>query len=686
VRRWGALMGVTALVVVAAAILAREAGLLTVIEQQSIDVRFALRGDHAARNVAVVGLDSSSYAQLPRPPLPRALDARLIDALHGAGARVIALDLALERPGPTQSGDRAVVAALERARPAVVSVTVVLRHGVTEPLVGRVPFGRVPGVLPGLTDTAVPDSDGSLRRFPRTFDGVRSFAAVAASAFDGRAVASAPRALIDYSGGAGHVTTIPLVDVLRGRFNTAAVRGRVVVVGETAPVLLDIHETPAAGGGVMPGPEIVANEIETAIGGFPLRYAASLLDIALITLLAVAAPLASLCVGARRLDGLLLVLGGFVALAIWSVAVQLAFDSGTVLDYSDGVLAIVVSTGAVWSGTSVLERRERRRLRARFAAYEADVVEPVIAARNQVPLEPDRVIAGFRIAHGPPIGRGGMGVVWRAQQIDLQRDVALKVLLPEYALDSHYRKRFADEVLNAAAISHPHVVPVFQAGEDPPLLYLAMQLIDAPNLEWWLADGPLPPALVARVVLQLGDALDAAHSPPHARDGTLTRRPIVHRDVKPANVILTTTEGLEHAFLTDFGLATEASTQARLSGHDSGSADYMAPEQVRAEPVTIRTDVYGLAALVFHTLTGRVPFERQTLEEKLAAHREDPRPSVRALRPDIRDGIDAVIARGMAVDPADRFATAGEFARATATALGYPLAAGTASGARSSDP
>ena len=113
-------MVVIALAVVGLALLSRSAGTLTAVEQRSIDARFALRGDHAAPNVAVVGLDSASYAQLPRPPLPRTLDATVIDHLHAAGARVIALDLSLERRGPTRSGDRAIIAALEQGRPAVV--------------------------------------------------------------------------------------------------------------------------------------------------------------------------------------------------------------------------------------------------------------------------------------------------------------------------------------------------------------------------------------------------------------------------------------------------------------------------------------------------------------------------------------------------------------------------------------
>ena len=526
---------------------------------------------------------------------------------------------------------------------------------------------------PGLTDTVIPDSDGSLRAFPGTFDAVPSFAAVAASEFRGHRIATPSRALIDYAGPAGTVTTVPLIDVLRGHFDPRAVRGRVVVIGDTAPVLQDIHETPAGGGGEMAGPEIVANEIQTALDGFPMRYAAPGLEITLIVLLGAVIPMAGLIAGSRRLDGLTVILASVGVLILWSIAVQVTFDSGTVLNYSNGVLAIVLSAGTVWTAATVLERRERQRLRARFAAYETDVVQPLITSQGDAPLSPDRVIAGFRIAPGPPIGRGGMGVVWRAYQSDLRRDVALKLLLPEYAFDPEYRKRFADEVLNAASISHPHVIPVFEAGEDAPLLYLAMQLVDAPNLEWWLADGPLTPALAARVVLQLGDALDAAHNPPRAADGTVTREPLVHRDVKPANVILTTTAGLEHAFLTDFGLATDASTQARITTGESGSADYMAPEQIRAEPVTIRTDVYGLGALLFHALTGRVPFERATLEAKLTAHRVEPRPSLCTVRPELPEGIDEVIARGMAIDPADRFASAGDLARAAAAALGHPL-------------
>jgi CHASE2 domain-containing sensor protein len=658
-RAW-VLLGVAALVV-AVSLLSRSAGALSGIERGTIDARFALRGGHAEPSVAVVALDTQSYIHLPRPPLPRTLDAAVIDHLRAAGARVIALDLALEQAGPSRAADEAVITALEQAHRAVVSVTAVAPGGVTEPLAGRVPFSRAPGVHPGTT-FLIPDPDGSIRNFPSGFHDVQTLAIVAAELATGRRIATPARALIDYGGPAGTVRTIPLIDVLHNHFPASQVRGRIVVIGNSAPVLDDIHETPADGGGVMPGPEIQADAAQTALDGFPLRLAAPGLSVALLILVGLALPAASLGLGPLRLDGLRLVGAGIAAVALWSVAAQLAFDGGIVLDYTDGLLALVLGTVLTWAVTTAGERRERAQLRARFAEGDSELATAVLDPDRDAPLEPDRVIAGFRLRER--LGAGGMGVVYRATQLQLERDVALKLILREHADDPDYRERFKQESLNAAAISHQNIVPVFGAGEDAGLLFLVMQLVDEPNLKQWLKNlGALEPRHAGRLMLQLGAALDAAHNPP---------RVLVHRDVKPANVLMLT-DGSEHAYLTDFGLAINAETAARVTHRGGGTPDYMAPEQITGEPVGPLADVYALSALLYHCLTGEVPFPRENPTATLWAHVNARRPSARARRPELPEAIDGVIARGMALAPEERYPTTGTFAMAAAAALGVPV-------------
>jgi CHASE2 domain-containing sensor protein len=666
--RWGrfALVAVAALAA-GVALLAHSVGAMAWLEQRSVDARFSIRGSLGSpADVAVVALDSASYAQLPLPPLPRSIDAEVINNLHRAGARVIAFDFALERPS-TPAADAEVIAALRRAKRAVVSVTVVYPGGRTEPLAGRVAFASV-GVRPGTTFLPV-DSDGAIRRFPSGFHDIETFPLVAAELFQPRArlPASAPAgALIDYPGPAGTVRTLSLYNVLKDRFPWSAVKGRVVVVGPTAPVLQDLHSV-SDGSDPMAGPEIQADAVQTAIDGFPLRYASTAITAISIVLLALVMPLASLALGTTRLDGVRLLAAGLGVAVAWSVAVQIAFDGGTVLDYSDGLLALVLSNGGVWTITSVAERRERQRLRTLFAAHAPEVVAGVLAGSSGGDgggLLATAVIAGYRV--DAEIGKGGMGVVYRASQLHLERPVALKLLRPELALDATYRERFRRESKAAAAVAHPNVVPVFDAGEDAGLLYIVMQLVDGPDLERVLRRlGPMTATATAQLALQLGAALDAAHA--HG---------LVHRDVKPANILLASDRS-QHAFLTDFGLVKHIDGSDGLSGAGQwlGTVDYLAPEQITGGQVDRRADVYALAAVLFHCLVGTVPFERDDELARLWAHVNADRPSVTARISAVPQLIDEVIARGMARSVGERVATAGELATAAATALGLPTEA-----------
>ncbi|MHA6784240.1 serine/threonine-protein kinase [Pseudonocardia saturnea] len=255
------------------------------------------------------------------------------------------------------------------------------------------------------------------------------------------------------------------------------------------------------------------------------------------------------------------------------------------------------------------------------------------------------------------LGQGGMGRVYRAFDTDQDRPVALKVLPAALSADPEYRQRFRREAKVASQLTDPHVVPIHRHGEIDGQLFLDMRLVDGDDLSKVLRrDGPPGPDAAVRVVEQVASALDAAHD-----------AGLVHRDVKPANVFLTRRD--RFAYLGDFGIARDAtSSTLTATGTTLGTLDYMAPERFLGRPVDARADVYALACLLYETLTGRKPFAGDELPALMNAHLNlpPPRPSdVRRLPP----GLDAVVARGMAKDPAYRFASAGELARAARAAL-----------------
>lgn len=274
-------------------------------------------------------------------------------------------------------------------------------------------------------------------------------------------------------------------------------------------------------------------------------------------------------------------------------------------------------------------------------------------------LAPGATIAGYRLEAA--IGHGGMGIVYRATQLALQRQVALKLIVADRVADPMFRERFQHESRLAAAIEHVNVIPVYEAGEDGGALFIAMRLVNGTDLGQLIARvGAIDPPRAASLVVQLAGALDAAHA--HG---------LVHRDVKPANVLLTSDDP-SHVYLTDFGVAKQiaATDGVTMTGRWVGTLDYVAPEQLRGEAVTGAADVYALAGLLHHCLTGWVPFPRDTDAAKLWAHVNAAPPVPSALRPGLPTAIDAVVARGMAKDPRARYRTAGELADAFATALG----------------
>ena len=233
------------------------------------------------------------------------------------------------------------------------------------------------------------------------------------------------------------------------------------------------------------------------------------------------------------------------------------------------------------------------------------------------------VLGGFRIEG--VLGRGGMGVVYNAVQLSLGRPVALKLIAPHLADEDGFRDRFVRESRLSASIDHPHIVPVYAAGEEDGVYYIAMRLVEGVNLRATIAAaGQLEPHRAARLVRQVGDALDSAHG-----------RGLVHRDVKPANILLSQHGGNEHAYLTDFGLTKREATATGLtaSGEWVGTLDYVAPEQPRNGEVDGRADVYSLGCVLYQCLTGEVPFPRENELAKLWAHLSDPPPAASELVP-----------------------------------------------------
>ena len=270
-------------------------------------------------------------------------------------------------------------------------------------------------------------------------------------------------------------------------------------------------------------------------------------------------------------------------------------------------------------------------------------------------LEPGVVVAGYRI--GALLGRGGMGVVYRARDHDLERDVALKVIAPELVEDAHVRTRFLREARAAAAIEHPHVIPVHAGGEQDGVAFLAMRLVNGDDLRTLVRrEGALPVARACGLIEQAAGALDAIHE-----------AGFVHRDVKPGNLLV---DRSDHLYLTDFGLVKHLLTSdgASRTGGWVGTVDFMAPEQIRGGHVDARADVYSLGCVLHYLLTGHVPFERDGEEAKLWAQlaAEPPRPST--LHSGLSRTFDAVVARALAKDPDERYPSAGDLARAARAA------------------
>jgi YVTN family beta-propeller protein len=254
-------------------------------------------------------------------------------------------------------------------------------------------------------------------------------------------------------------------------------------------------------------------------------------------------------------------------------------------------------------------------------------------------LAPGEVLAGYVVEE--LVGRGGMGEVYRARDQRLDRPVALKLLAPRLADDEGFRDRLLRESRLAASLDHPNVVPIYETGEADGRLFIAMRYVEGTDLKALLRrEGALSPERTVALAGQVADALDAAHA-----------RGLVHRDVKPSNVLIDERGGGEHCYLADFGLTQSISDRGPVDGQLMGTLEYVAPEQIRGDAVDGRADVYALGCMLFEALTGTLPFTGASDVALIYSHLEGEPPRVSDRRPDLPEAVDDVIARAMAKDP-----------------------------------
>lgn len=269
----------------------------------------------------------------------------------------------------------------------------------------------------------------------------------------------------------------------------------------------------------------------------------------------------------------------------------------------------------------------------------------------QTDLSPGMEFAGYTVES--LIARGGMGVVYRAIDVQLGRPVALKLLAPELSAHQKFRQRFVRESRLAASVDHPNILPVYAAGESAGLLYIAMRFVHGTDLKAELEQrGRLPLPETLRILTDTAAALDAAH-----------KAGLVHRDVKPGNILLSNgnTDSRRHVYLTDFGLTkrTASATGVTTAGHFLGTLDYVAPEQIQGHDVDGRADVYALACVAYTMLAGHPPFDHDDDSAQLWAHMVEEPPLLRAERPEIPGSVEHAIRAGMAKQRDDRPSSCG---------------------------
>jgi serine/threonine-protein kinase len=644
-----------ALIAVAAAstaVAARELGIGRELELETVDTRFAIRGATAPpADVVLVVVDERTLSDLQlRWPFPRSRHARVIDRLAAAQASAIAIDLQFTEQTEIDE-DNALIEAIAAADGVVLGTTVVDDQGATNVLGGD---DIVSDIGARVGSALLPlDPDGALRRAAYSADGLETFAVVTAEVATRRQVDpfDEQSTWIRYAGPPGTLRAYSYSHVLRGRVPPEAFRDKVVVMGTEAARLKDVSSTSTTDTDLMSGPEVQGNAIATILAGLPLTSPDGLVDLVLIVVLAALVPLAAL-----RLGPIGTSLAAAAVAAAFLVGAQLAFGAGLVLP----VVHPLIAFGVGMAGALAVARARPAAARPEPAPAPAPApAPPPVPAADAATIADE--IAGYRIEE--ILGRGGMGVVYRAEQPGLGRKVAVKVIAPAHAADPGFRERFAREARLAAAIDHPNIVPVYTTGDDQGRLYLVMRYIDGANLAERLRDGPLALAATAEIVGQVGAALDAAHE--HG---------VVHRDVKPANVLLVERPGARpHAYLTDFGITREVAATSNLTrtGGFMGSVDYAAPEQADGEAGPA-ADVYALGCVAFECVTGRRPFPRATDVAVLWAHANEPPPRASDLLPAVPPAVDEALLRALAKDPGRRWPTCGAFAQALAGALAAP--------------
>ena len=272
-------------------------------------------------------------------------------------------------------------------------------------------------------------------------------------------------------------------------------------------------------------------------------------------------------------------------------------------------------------------------------------------------------LAGYRLRG--VLGRGGMSVVYEAENPRLGSTVALKVLAPELATNDLFRARFLRESRIAASLNHPNVIPIYDMGSHEDLLFIAMRYVVGADLRAVLkAQRVLTPDQALLLIGQAGRALDAAH-----------RHGLVHRDVKPGNILIERGSDDEsepdHVYLSDFGLSKHAASRSGLTatGEFMGTIDYISPEQIRGHPVDGRADIYSLGCVLYECLTGRVPFSKDINAAVIWAHVEEMPTAPSSVQPTLPPSIDHALAKALAKDPADRYATCRELVAAIRAAL-----------------
>ena len=270
-------------------------------------------------------------------------------------------------------------------------------------------------------------------------------------------------------------------------------------------------------------------------------------------------------------------------------------------------------------------------------------------------LDKGTKVAGYEIEG--MLGHGGMGVVYEARQLSLGRTVALKILAGTLGMDPSFKERFRHEGRIQAALDHPHIVTIFEAGEWDDSLFIAMRLVRGPNLKEMIIARELEGARTLRILRPIAEALDSAHE-----------AGLIHRDIKPQNILV---GSRDRAYLADFGL-TKGIDDAGLTqtGQFVGTIDYIAPEQIRGEPATNACDIYALSAVLYECLTGAVPYPKPSDAAVMYAHLSEPPPLVTDQRPELPPNLDEVICKAMDKDPKARYASATELIDAAERALG----------------